>query len=225
MNSALHARARPRWLCRHRRRDRSRLLVRVPPGCGAGSQLTVLTPRGRPLRVTVPFGAYPGCLFEVYYVPGAAPAALVEFEVGAVAPQPCPKGCGFCVEPGSSACCRLCNWGVGHGPFCKRIPLPAQEIVEATDENGKEPMAPAEAPAPPITVGTPVVEAPSVAAAGGPGASAPIAPVVALLRENLGLDGNMNEVVQQAAAMLGVDPTGKSLPELANECVATAGLK
>ena len=183
----------------------------------------MFTPSGRPLRVTVPFGAYPGRLFEVYYVPGAAPAAVVEFEVGAVAPQPCPKGCGFCVEPGSSACCHLCNWGMGHGPFCKRIPLPAQEIVDATADNGKAPMAPAEAP--PIPVGTPVVEAPSVAAAGAPGVSAPIAPVVALLRESLGLDGNMNEVVQQAAAMLGVDATGKSLPELANECAATAGLQ
>ena len=39
------------------------------------------------------------------------------------------------------------------------------------------------------------------------------------LQSELGVHGNMTEVVSKAAAELGIDPTGKSLAELARECM------
>lgn len=43
--------------------------------------------------------------------------------------------------------------------------------------------------------------------------------LVAALQQELSLSGNVTEVISQAAAQLGVDPTGKSLVDLARECM------
>ena len=47
--------------------------------------------------------------------------------------------------------------------------------------------------------------------------------MVGILKRQLGLEGNIASVVQQAAEQLGIDAKGRPLNQLAAECMAVIG--
>jgi len=47
--------------------------------------------------------------------------------------------------------------------------------------------------------------------------------VVAVLKEELGLSGNLKEVIEQAAFQLNIDSAGKPLPEVGQACMRMLG--
>ena len=52
---------------------------------------------------------------------------------------------------------------------------------------------------------------------------APLFQIVEVLKRELQLSGNMKEVVEQAAEMIGLDSKGKSLHDLATQCARELG--
>merc|ERR1712216_691316 len=76
---------------------------------------------------------------------------------------------------------------------------------------------PAGAPGPAAhAVGVVVAEA--VVAQGKAVGAPPLAEMVDLIKRELGLGGNMKEVIASACKQLGVDATGKNLHEQGHEC-------
>ena len=63
-----------------------------------------------------------------------------------------------------------------------------------------------------------------VGGSGAPSKAPPLAQSVEIIKRELGVQGNMNEVVTQAAAMLGIETAGKPLPEIATLCVQALGV-
>jgi len=61
------------------------------------------------------------------------------------------------------------------------------------------------------------------AEAGSSGANLPLIEMVNILKRELGVEGTIQSVVQQAAEQVGVDIGGKPLPQLAKECLAALG--
>ena len=91
-------------------------------------------------------------------------------------------------------------------------PQPAFPVVEATVTEGIPlqgvPVMPAQAMAMPLA---------------GFMAPTTLAEQVEVLKSQLGLSGNMHDVIHQAAAQLGVDPGSKPLTEIAKECMQAFG--
>ena len=84
-------------------------------------------------------------------------------------------------------------------------------------------------PTPVATVATvvaqPVVAQPAGASGGGNSIEQmQLAEMVDLLSRHLGVNGNMTEVVKQAAETLGIEQGSMPLPELARKCVESLGL-
>ena len=89
-------------------------------------------------------------------------------------------------------------------------------------------VAPAPAQAVPLSQGLPMAQPAVPTLQGVPMAQAVAEPSLSasvdILRRELGVSGNMSEVVNTAADMLGVDPKGRSLPEIAMLCVTALGV-
>lgn len=70
----------------------------------------------------------------------------------------------------------------------------------------------------------PAAPPPAAPSGGGGGGGRTLVQMVALLKQNLGVDGNVQQVVHLSCEQMGVPIAGKALPELAAACLAVLGV-